>query len=234
MAKGKTKKEQFLELAESVTGRDVENVVAWLETTDFFEAPASMNRHGVHPEGLLEHSLGVLDMASMIVGGSVKAQTIPEESIIISCLFHDVCKVHRYVLDNDGPTGPQIDKLRGLCDKKGIDIPGKKFRTKGYFSKCIDALLNGKDMPEFSYSYRVKDQFPFGHGEKSVFLLQDLMALKPDEALAIRWHLGGFDPGTAFGWPSGFAQEQACRENPLVSLLIAADMAASYLMDEWS
>ena len=41
--------------------------------------------------------------------------------------------------------------------------------------------------------YMVEDSFPFGHGEKSVFLIERFMRLKPSEAMAIRWHMGGFD-----------------------------------------
>ena len=41
--------------------------------------------------------------------------------------------------------------------------------------------------------YTVDDAFPFGHGEKSVYLIERFMRLKPVEAMAIRWHMGGFD-----------------------------------------
>ena len=41
--------------------------------------------------------------------------------------------------------------------------------------------------------YSVEDKFPFGHGEKSVFLIERFMRLKLDEAMAIRWHMGSFD-----------------------------------------
>ena len=41
--------------------------------------------------------------------------------------------------------------------------------------------------------YMVEDSFPYGHGEKSVFLIERFMRLKTSEAMAIRWHMGGFD-----------------------------------------
>ena len=40
--------------------------------------------------------------------------------------------------------------------------------------------------------YAIEDQFPYGHGEKSVFLIERKMHLKIDEAMAIRWHMGEF------------------------------------------
>ena len=40
--------------------------------------------------------------------------------------------------------------------------------------------------------YAIDDQFPYGHGEKSVFLIERKMRLKIEEAMAIRWHMGEF------------------------------------------
>lgn len=45
--------------------------------------------------------------------------------------------------------------------------------------------------------YAIDDQFPYGHGEKSVFLIERKMHLKIDEAMAIRWHMGEFGDKTA-------------------------------------
>jgi len=79
----------------------------------------------------------------------------------------------------------------------------------------------------------VKDQFPMGHGEKSVYLIQKFMDLTDEEALAIRWHLGGFDPAVHFNYPSGASCNQAFKQNKLVSLIACADLTATYLLDEW-
>ena len=43
--------------------------------------------------------------------------------------------------------------------------------------------------------YFFRDPFPFGHGEKSAYLIAQYMKLTPEEALAIRWHMGAFDNG---------------------------------------
>ena len=47
--------------------------------------------------------------------------------------------------------------------------------------------------------YKIEDLFPYGHGEKSVFLVERFMRLKPVEAVAIRWHMGGFDDSPKAG-----------------------------------
>ena len=60
--------------------------------------------------------------------------------------------------------------------------------------------------------YTVEDQFPYGHGEKSVFLIERFMRLKTEEAVAIRWHMGG-------------------DRYPLAIKLHIADLTATYLME---
>ncbi len=77
--------------------------------------------------------------------------------------------------------------------------------------------------------YAVSDRFPYGHGEKSVFLIERFIRLKNDEALAIRWHMGGFDEASRGG---SFAISEAYSNYPLAPKLHMADLYASYLMEE--
>ena len=41
--------------------------------------------------------------------------------------------------------------------------------------------------------FKVEEKFPYGHGEKSVFIATQYIKLTPEEAMAINWHMGGFD-----------------------------------------
>ncbi|MBQ3158507.1 MAG: HD domain-containing protein, partial [Clostridia bacterium] len=41
--------------------------------------------------------------------------------------------------------------------------------------------------------YTVEDALPYGHGEKSVYIINGYMRLTREEAIAINWHMGGFD-----------------------------------------
>lgn len=70
----------------------------------------------------------------------------------------------------------------------------------------------------------MKDRFPFGHGEKSVFLISRLMRLTDEEALAIRWHMGAYDDAARGGSRTLSA---AMEVSPLVYELHAADMRAT-------
>ncbi len=77
--------------------------------------------------------------------------------------------------------------------------------------------------------YTIADKFPMGHGEKSIFLIERFVRLTPNEALAIRWHMGGFDDAVRGGSYSQSAAYDAC---PFAVKLHMADMYASYLMEE--
>ena len=76
--------------------------------------------------------------------------------------------------------------------------------------------------------FMVEDQFPYGHGEKSVFLIERFMRLKTEEAVAIRWHMGGFDDSARGG---SFAISEAYDRYPLAIKLHIADLTATYLME---
>ena len=55
-------KEQFLELLKTVKREGIEELISFLEKSDFFIAPASTRFHGDHEGGLVEHSLKVYEM----------------------------------------------------------------------------------------------------------------------------------------------------------------------------
>ncbi len=74
--------------------------------------------------------------------------------------------------------------------------------------------------------YSIEDKFPFGHGEKSVFLIERFMRLKLDEAMAIRWHMGSFDDS------QGYTVSQAYDKYPLAVKLHLADMESTYLREK--
>ena len=74
--------------------------------------------------------------------------------------------------------------------------------------------------------YAVEDSFPYGHGEKSVFLIERFMRLKIEEAMAIRWHMGGFEDS------NGFTVSLAYEKYPLAVKLHLADLESTYLIEK--
>ena len=77
--------------------------------------------------------------------------------------------------------------------------------------------------------FQVEDACPFGHGEKSVFLINWFMRLSVEEAMAIRWHMGGFDDSAKAG---GYAMSEAFRMYPLAVMTHLADLEATYLLEK--
>lgn len=76
--------------------------------------------------------------------------------------------------------------------------------------------------------YSIEDQFPYGHGEKSVYLIERFIRLKPFEAIAIRWHMGGFDDNARVG---GYNVANTFTKYPLAVKLHLADLEATYLVE---
>ena len=97
----KEKKERFIELLRSTERQGIEEVVNYLEKSGFFIAPASTSHHLNYEGGLMEHSMNVYDMAVAMRGPIVAmkpgvGEKLPEKSIIIAALLHDICKANIY------------------------------------------------------------------------------------------------------------------------------------------
>lgn len=90
-----TNKERFLSICENIKRDGIENLIKWLEKSDFFTAPASRMYHGDYEGGLVEHSLNVYNELKrlLLVYPEINAD---EETIAIISLFHDLCKVNFY------------------------------------------------------------------------------------------------------------------------------------------
>ena len=92
-------KEEFLQILRKVKREGIEDLINFLEKSDFFRAPASTRFHGSHEGGLVEHSLKVYEILKHKVGKCIVDINIPEESIIIIGLLHDICKTNFYKVD---------------------------------------------------------------------------------------------------------------------------------------
>ncbi len=73
--------------------------------------------------------------------------------------------------------------------------------------------------------YEFNDMLPYGHGEKSVYIVNGFMRLTRDEAMAIRWHMGfsGEENKNTIG--------NALELFPLAFALNVADMESTYFVE---
>jgi len=75
--------------------------------------------------------------------------------------------------------------------------------------------------------YTIDDKLPYGHGEKSVYIVSGYMRLSRDEAFAIRYHMGFTDVGPDQKNNVGKAFEMF----PLAFALHTADAEAAYFVE---
>lgn len=129
--------------------------------------------------------------------------------------------------------GRMIQLVRDVCPDDAANME----RTAGIVSLLHDVCKAGFYGTEMRNKkdesgkwvqvpfYTVDDKFPYGHGEKSVFLIERFMRLTTEEAVAIRWHMGGFDEAVRGG---SYSVGAAYDKYPPALLLHMADMMASH------
>ena len=188
-------KEEFISLYREFIHREgSEALLDYLENkSDFFICPASARYHGAYAGGLCDHSLNVyhclVDYLARERVQELYGLEVPAESVAISALLHDLCKVG--------------------CYRAGTR--NVKNEVTGQWEK----------VPTFFY----EDPLPYGHGEKSVYIISGFMKLTRQEAMAIRWHMGfsGGEDARLVG--------QALEQYPLAFALSIADMEATYFLE---
>ena len=190
-------KDEFLRIyQENVKRPGAEEFLKWLESTDFFSAPASTRFHLAQPGGLVEHSVHVYERLKALCELEETLTPMHQgptaEAIAVCGLLHDICKANFY----------------------GVEMRNRK---------------NEQGKWEQYPFYIVNDQLPYGHGEKSVYIINGFMKLTREEAMAIRWHMGGFDESVKGG---SHAMSDAFSQFPLAVLLHVADLQATYLDEE--
>ena len=186
-------------------------LLKWLKESDFFTAPASSRFHLSRPGGLVEHSVNVYERLKQLC--ECEALNDPSfvepspETVAIVGLLHDVCKIGVYVRET---------KNRKTYDPDKIAV-ASPWQIKS------DQL--GNFIWESVAGYRFDDLFPYGHGEKSVYILSGFMKLTREEAFAIRYHMGP--------WREGEGQDasKAYDMFPLALLTHLADMMAAHMDD---
>lgn len=190
-----TAKEEFKKIfTDNVKRNGSEQLLAYLESSDFFTAPASSKFHSNYEGGLCEHSIKAYKRFVRLLTceyGDDWQSKISLESATIIGLLHDICKVDFYKIDY-----------------RNVKVDGN-WVQKPYYS--------------------VDDSLPYGHGEKSVYIISSFMKLTREEAMAINWHMGAMDTRIRGG---SYSLGPAYYAFPTALLFHMADMQATYLDEE--
>lgn len=129
-------KERFTTLCAAIERDGVEDLMAWLDKSDFYTAPASTRFHGNWPGGLLEHSLNVYDELERLRKAYPEIHISDETAIIIS-LFHDLCKVNMY-----SPEKRNRKNAEGKWESYDAYTTKEKFCYGGHGSKSVFLVQN--------------------------------------------------------------------------------------------
>ena len=196
-------KQEFINICRQEIDRPgLEKLLEYLEDSDFFTAPSSTQFHLNEKGGLCKHSLNVYRTAVQIYETTVRPAILSG----ISPFTEEISKESIAI----------ATLFHDLCKTK-IYHEAEKWRKDE----------NGRW--ESYLGYELKDDFPFGHGEKSCLMIGWFMRLKLDELLSIRWHMGGFDDSAKAG---SFAMSEAYRRYPLAVMTHLADLEATYLLEK--
>jgi hypothetical protein len=203
-------KEKFIQIyTETITRPGADKLLEWLERGSFFDDPASTRFHLSKPGGLCEHSVHVFERLRALCEMEAKINpgfAVPSvETMAIVGLLHDLCKVGCY---------HQEPKNRKTYDPQ-------KVRAAQNWQIKHDSM--GDFIWETVTGYRYEDPMPYGHGEKSVYIISAFMKLSREEAFAIRYHMGPWRDGEKQNAGDTFSRF------PLAALAHIADMEATYL-----
>ena len=75
------------------------DLLQWMDTNGFFEAPASKRHHGAEPGGLAQHSINVCRRLIQMNAEEERRQqslNYDLETLAICGLLHDLCKIDAY------------------------------------------------------------------------------------------------------------------------------------------
>lgn len=93
-------KSDFIQIAKNNINREgIDDLLKWLESTDFFTAPASSRFHLSEEGGLCQHSLNVYYRLEQLMITEFGEGNYNPEAVAIVALFHDICKANFYKQD---------------------------------------------------------------------------------------------------------------------------------------
>ena len=206
--------ERYESLLKSTNRDGIDKLIEFIRKSDFYTAPASTRFHNCHEGGLLEHSLNVYDcLYNKVKSTDVFKKALSdsskefwdtdefEKTIVIVALLHDLCKMFMYEVE--------------MKNKKIYSDHGSKKDSQGRY--------DWESVP----GYTVNDRVPYGHGEKSVMMIEQFIMLTKEERFAIRWHMGFTEPKE--NWNTLNA---AIRMYPLILAVHEADLEATYMLEK--
>lgn len=195
-------KKEFLELIKSIEreGAKIDDLVNYLEKSDFFFAPSSTKYHGSYPGGLCEHCLDVYKNLKMLLEKHPQ-YFYEDDTVKIVSLLHDISKTNFY--------------KRDIRNKKVYHESGSKTDSLGKFDWVSEEV----------YAIDNEHRLIYGnHEQTSEFMVRLFTPLSMEESIALLHHHGGM------GWDSTQINITDIYNNyPLALFLHMADLLGAYV-----
>ena len=201
-------KKQFLDLISSITieGAYLEELIKFLQESDFFTAPASTQYHCNYTGGLCEHSLNVYNNLVKLANDYMP-NTYTEDTLKVVGLLHDISKVNFYEIY--------------VMNKKIYNEKGTKHDNQGKFDWFAQEAFKVKES---------HNRFLAGtHEENSMLLVSQYIPLNLEESVAILNHHSGL------GNPNqNYDMSAILNRYPLLTLLHSADYLSTFINERYS
>lgn len=202
-------KQKYIDAIKSITrpGANIQGLVEYLESSDFFTAPASTTYHNSCKGGLCAHCLNVYDNIFMLYKNMISSDIAEEvkQSMTIVSLLHDASKIGVYK---------------------------ETFRNKKVYSDTGSKSDNGGKFDWVSvpgYETRpAEERFILGnHEQNAEYIARCFIPLTQEESSAILHHMGGM------AWDSAKDNigEVFGRYN-IALFLYLADMLSTYINEK--
>lgn len=200
-------KNAFKTLAKTYIQRDgIDKLLAWLDKTDFFVAPASTQYNLPIEGGLCQHSLHIVDsLINRYYGKRVEDLTPEDEALT----FQDGISIESIML-----VGLFANINKANCYIKDI----RNVKKNGVWEQVDYWKWDEK----FIYT---------GRGSKSVFILQQYLKLFVEEAQAIAFFMAGED--NIFSSVIDTTYKKVYETSNLALHMHLAEMEATYSLDNF-
>ncbi len=179
----KQNKREILGLVGTVGREGIDDLVLFLERSDFFSAPASTKFHGNYEGGLAAHSYEVYkEFCRQVEHYELK---VPIESLVLTGVCHDFCKIGLYQ-PNPLKSGKLSDsKPYKICDsfpfghgEKSVVIANRYVQLSEQEAMIIRWHMGSYDPSYEQYRDEIEENFPeavlFHHVDMEVSKLKKI------------------------------------------------------------
>ena len=198
-------KDEFLRLISEIEieDADTQGLVEFLDSNDFFTAPASTQYHAAYEGGLCQHSLNVYhNLVKLYEMNKGKVPEYSKNTLLVVALLHDISKVNFYE--------------KYVVNKKIYNEKGSKSDNMGKFDWFAEDAWKTKD---------AHDRFVFGtHAQNSLMLVGRFIPLDIEESCAIVNHHCNTNDSNVL-----YDQSAILEKYPLATLLHLADMVSTFI-----